>query len=561
MQNIYRIKPPQSAALPAGSTAHIRADNLNVTMGDRQVLKDASVVVSAESRLAIVGENGRGKSTLLHILAGMAEPDAGTVTRVGTVAFVEQELEYRADETVGSLVQEAIVDSRAALSWLEEATQAMVEGHHSANDAYVQALEVATTLDAWDADRRVDVALAGLHACTDRSRLLSTLSVGQRYRVRLACVLGANPDLMLLDEPTNHLDAASLAFLTERLKEHRGGVALVSHDRALLRDVATSFLDLDPSEDGRPRSYVGNYDAWVSGRARERARWEQNHAEQQAERARLAQAAEDARGRLKSGWRPEKGHGKHQRATRAAGTVQAFNRRQEELERHIITVPKPPKHLNWPDSNTRKGQPLLTCAGVTVEHRLRTPVDLTIEGGERLLITGPNGAGKSTLLDVLAGQIDPTTGWVTHHPGIRVVRLSQETPQWCPDRTAHEVYERHVTALELEHSDGPQPVSLTSTGLLGSRTLSTPVGRMSQGQQQRLYLALCLAERPDLLLLDEPTNHLSAVLVDEMTDALQAVKSAVVVATHDRQMLRDLSAWPALHLESIEEVDKGTDLS
>lgn len=549
MQNFYRIKTPQPAALPAGAAAHVRADNVSVTLGDRRVLQEASVVVSAESCLAIVGENGRGKSTLLHILAGLTTPDSGTVTRAGTVAFVEQELESGADETVGSLIQGAIADSLAALEMLDGATQALADGRDGADDAYAHALELATTLDAWDADRRVDVALAGLDACADRSRLLSTLSVGQRYRVRLACVLGANPDLMLLDEPTNHLDAASLAFLTERLRAHRGGLALVSHDRALLRDVATSFLDLDPSEDGRPRMYVGRYESWVEGRRRERARWEQDYADQRAERAQLAQAAEAARGRLKSGWRPEKGHGKHQRATRAAGVVQAFNRKQEELERHVITVPEPPVHLRWPDVPTRPEQPLLTCSDVTTDGRLKTPVSLTIKGGDRLLITGANGAGKSTLLEVLAGQIAPTTGWVHRHPGARVIRLSQETPRWPAGRTAHEVYERHVAALDARSTDVPREfASPTSTGLLDSRALRTPVNRMSLGQQRRLHLALCLAERPDLLLLDEPTNHLSAALVDEMTDALQATKSAVVVATHDRQMLRDLSSWPRLLL-------------
>lgn len=196
-----------------------------------------------------------------------------------------------------------------------------------------------------------------------------------------------------------------------------------------------------------------------------------------------------------------------------------------------------------------KGQPLLTIADVTVAHRLPTPLDLSLEGGERLLITGPNGAGKSTLLEVLAGQLDPTTGWVYQPPGTRVVRLSQETPEWPADHTAHEVYKRHITALEREQPDGPAPVSLTSTGLLESRTLGAPVGRLSQGQQRRLHLALCLAERPDLLLLDEPTNHLSAALVDKMTEALRTTQSAVVVATHDRQMLRDLAAWPVLRLE------------
>lgn len=131
-----------------------------------------------------------------------------------------------------------------------------------ADVAYAAALEAATRLDAWDASH---VALAALDACTDRNRPLSTLSVGQRYRVRLACLLGARPDLLMLDEPTNHLDADGLAFLTARLWAHPGGVVVVTHDRTLLRDVATHFLDLDPSRDGRPRLYAGGAPAGTRG--------------------------------------------------------------------------------------------------------------------------------------------------------------------------------------------------------------------------------------------------------------------------------------------------------
>lgn len=136
----------------------------------------------------------------------------------------------------------------------------MTEGDPSADDRYASALDAATRLDAWDAERRVDVALEALGACADRDRPLSTLSVGQRYRVRLACLLGARHDILLLDEPTNHLDAGGLDFLTRRLREHDGGLAVVSHDRALLRDIANRFLDLDPARDGKPRLYA----AWAT---------------------------------------------------------------------------------------------------------------------------------------------------------------------------------------------------------------------------------------------------------------------------------------------------------
>lgn len=529
--------------LPAGHRAHIRATGIHVTLGGRSVLRGVDLTVSAASRLAIVGENGRGKTTLLHILAGTIPPDSGTVSRVGTLALVEQHLDADAGRTVGDEVAQAVRHSATALADLDRATAALTAGEPGADDDYAAALERATVLDAWDADRRVDIALAGLDACPDRGRPLASLSVGQRYRVRLACVLGARHDLLLLDEPTNHLDASGLAFLTDRLRDLAGGFAVVSHDRALLRDVAGEFCDLDPSEDGRPRLYAGGYDAWLDGRRRERLRWEQDHAAQVDERARLAQAAEDARGRLQSGWRPEKGHGKHQRATRAAGTVQAFNRRREELERHRITVPDPPLRLRWPSWRAAAGRSVLDCVGVRVAGRLEVPVSLAIDVGDRLVVTGENGAGKSTLLAVLADRLEPTAGTVTRHPEARISTLAQEVPEWDDRRTASEVYTEHTRRLGVGSGPG-----LTSTGLLDAEAVRTPVGRMSQGQQRRLHLALCLAERPDLLVLDEPTNHLSSALVDELTEAIRAASCAVLVATHDRQLLRDLSDWPRLHL-------------
>ncbi|MXG91334.1 ATP-binding cassette domain-containing protein [Nocardioides flavescens] len=483
---------------------HVRARDISVTLGERTVLSGIDATVSAGSRLAVVGENGRGKTTLLHVLTGRLTPDEGSVTRTGSLALVEQTLEVDDARTVGDLLDEALRPSRDALRALDAATQAIAAGRPGADDAYAAALEAATVLDAWDAERRIDVALDGLRACTDRDRRLTTLSVGQRYRVRLAVVLGSAVDLLLLDEPTNHLDAEALGFLTRRMQDHPGGWALVSHDRALLRATATRFLDLDPTRDGRPREHAGGYDGWVAGRRAERLRWEQEHAAQQTERARLQQAADEARGRLQSGWRPDKGTGKHQRATRAASTVQAFNRRADELEQHRVDLPPPPPRLRWPDLRALPGRPLLSGSGLRVAGRLTGPVDVAVSGGDRLLVTGPNGAGKSTLLSVLAGELGPTEGRVTRHGDARVVLMSQE--------------------------------------------VRGPVSRLSPGQQRRLDLERCLARRPDLLLLDEPTNHLSAALVDELTAALLATPCAVVVATHDRQLFSDLSGWPRLEV-------------
>lgn len=537
-----------SRPVEAGS-AHVRATDVTVTRGSRRVLTDVSVTVSARSRVAVVGENGRGKTTLLHVLAGLITPDSGTVRQAGTIGLARQELPARDGETIGALTSEALAASLTALAALDEATLALTAGAPSAEDRYAAALDAATRLDAWDAERRVDVALEALDACTDRDRPLATLSVGQRYRVRLACLLGARHDVLLLDEPTNHLDADGLDFLTRRLREHDGGLAIVSHDRALLRDVADRFLDLDPTPDAKARLHAGGYDAWQEARRREREHWEQEYEQQQTEHRRLQDAVSKARDRLSTGWRPDKGTGKHQRQSRAPGVVQALNRQQDALRAHRIDVPKPPPTLRLPDLGVRQGAPQVRAHGVAVEGRLAGRFDLTIDGGDRLLVTGPNGAGKSTLLAVLAGALEPCTGQTWTAREARVARLTQETAGQAPDLTADEVYAGQVGRLV---SAGVLPaaeaVSLGSLGLLDSAAMRTPVGRMSQGQQRRLDLALVLAGRPTVILLDEPTNHLSSTLADELTAAIRATSAAVVVATHDRQLLRDLADWPLLRV-------------
>ncbi|MFC7493327.1 MULTISPECIES: ABC-F family ATP-binding cassette domain-containing protein [unclassified Nocardioides] len=541
--------PSTHPDLPARERAQLVADGVVVRRGGRLVLDSVDLALTSRTRLAVVGENGRGKSTLLHVLAGTLTPDHGSVRRTGTLGLAEQELEVTGDLRVGDLLDDALRGPRAALAALDRATAALVDGRPGAEAAYAEALERCEAYDAWDADRRLDVALAALGACRDRSRSLATLSVGHRYRVRLACLLGTELDLVLLDEPTNHLDADGLAYLTSRLREHPGGIVVVSHDRALLADVADQVLDLDPSRDGRPRLYGGGYTGWRAGRVAERARWQADHEEQLAERRRLAESLQQAQSRLSTGWRPDKGTGKHQRQSRAPGIVQAVHRQRAALEAHEITVPEPPLELRMPPLGGRRAGTLLRVDEVGVDGRLAGPVSLAIEPGDRLLVTGANGSGKSTLLDVLAGVRQPTSGTVHRAAGVRVAHLAQESSRLTDRGHAAAAYERHVDRLVAHgHLHAGEVVGLGSLGLLDREARRTPVGRLSKGQHRRLELALRLAERPDVLVLDEPTNHLSLALVDELVAALRETGAAVVLASHDRQLLRDLADWPRLQV-------------
>ncbi|MET0822417.1 MAG: ABC-F family ATP-binding cassette domain-containing protein [Aeromicrobium sp.] len=534
-------------ALPARARAQLTAERVTIDRGGRPVLAGVDLAVGPGVRWGVVGENGRGKSTLLHILAGTLEPDSGTIHRIGTLGLAEQEMSVLDHATVGDAIDHELSDVRAVLAALDDRSRALADGVPGADDAYAEALDAAEGLAAWDADRRVDIALESLGAVTDRRRRLDELSVGQRYRVRLACLLGAEHDFLLLDEPTNHLDAAGLDFLTGRLRAHPGGVVVVSHDRALLTDVATTIIDLDPSRDGLPTTYGDGFGGYRTGREAELRRWEDEHDQQRAQHARLTQDLSEAQNRLSTSWRPDKGTNKHGRATRAPALVRSVHRRRDDLEKHAITAPVPPPRFRMPELSSKPGVTLLSADDVRVEDRLHHEGTLSLESGSRLVVTGPNGSGKSTLLAVLAGRLAPTSGSMHVSPVARIALLDQESPS-TPSSTAREDFAAHLRGLTRPDASADEPLSLTSMGLLPSADLNKRVGDLSMGQQRRLDLAKVLSSRPHVLLLDEPTNHLSIALVDELTAALEGSSAAVVIATHDRQLLRDVAHWDRLEL-------------
>ncbi|MFH8476512.1 ABC-F family ATP-binding cassette domain-containing protein [Streptomyces sp. NPDC018000] len=521
------------------------AHGLVRNLGGRRVLDGVSLTASPGHRIGLIGENGVGKSTLLRVLAGVDEPDAGSVSRPGDLGFLHQEMPFDADSTIAAMLDEALREARDDLAELERLSEELARvpedapGHQELLDTYGRRLEQAQDRESWDADRRAALVLDGLGlGALGHDRTLGSLSGGQRGRLALAALLVRRPSALLLDEPTNHLDDGAAAFLEEQIRGLPGTVVAASHDRAFLDAVCTDLVDLDPAVDG-PVRYGGNYSAYLSEKRAERERWERRYAEEQEELEELRRAvgvtahlvAPD-RGRRdneKMGYGHRAGRVQNQISRRVRNAA----RRLEELER--AQVAEPPRPLRFAAgalaARAEEGpQPLVSLRDVRVPGRLALDT-LEVSATDRLLITGSNGAGKSTLLAVLAGRF-AAEGEVRRRHRLTVGLLAQDTVFDRPDRTARDTYEMSLGPARAEK------VPLSSLGLMHAADLDKPVGRLSVGQRRRLALALLVARPPQLLLLDEPTNHLSPRLCDELEAALGTGSGAIVLASHDRWLRR-----------------------
>ncbi|MFF9340372.1 ABC-F family ATP-binding cassette domain-containing protein [Streptomyces sp. NPDC014773] len=521
------------------------AHDLVRSLGGRRVLDGVSLTASPGHRIGLIGENGVGKSTLLRVLAGVDEPDAGSVTRPADLGLLHQEMPFDAASTLAAVLDEALREAREDLAELDRLGGELARvpeddpGHRELLDAYGRRLERTQDRESWDADRRAALVLDGLGlGAVAHDRPLGSLSGGQRGRLALAALLVRRPSALLLDEPTNHLDDGAAAFLEEQVRSLPGAVVVASHDRAFLDAVCTDLVDLDPAVDG-PVRYGGNYSAYLSGKRAERERWERRYAEEQEELEELRRSAGVTAHRLA----PDRGRVDNEKMGygHRAGRVQSqisrrvrnATRRLEELER--AQVPEPPRPLRFAGGDLAAGseegpRPLVALRDVRVPGRLALD-GLEVAAADRLLVTGGNGAGKSTLLGVLADRL-PAGGEVRRRRGLTVGLLTQDTVFDRPERTVRDTYELSVGAARAER------VPLASLGLLHEADLGRPVGHLSVGQRRRLALALLVARPPQLLLLDEPTNHLSPRLCDELEEALGTGSGAIVVASHDRWLRR-----------------------
>ncbi|MET4147048.1 ABC-F family ATP-binding cassette domain-containing protein [Arthrobacter sp. UYCo732] len=525
-------------------TEHLNLSGVSHSYGDRQLLDAITLVITAGEHVAIVGENGAGKSTLLRIMAGLEAPNEGTVASQGRVGYLAQTHGLPGSFTVGASIDTSLASLRALEAELDRLEAGLSEAGDDALETYGRLQTEYQLREGYAAESRVEAALDRLGlGGLDRNRILGSLSGGEQERVALACVLADPADILLLDEPTNHLDARGTAWLEDRLAAHRGTVVVVSHDRVLLRKVATTVIEVDAERCAVTR-YGNGYDGYLREKAAERQRWvQQYHTWIDAMEAEQRQA-DTVTGKMgyarkrdgdKMGF--DFKAGTWQKA--ASSKVRNAQERLRRLEASPVDRPPVPLRLNaelavdagvGPPSAALGGpSAVLAARGVQVPGRL-APTDFEAGAGEKILITGPNGAGKSTLLSVLAGTLEPAGGRVKRPARIGYLQQELELPQ----RPSLRLLPAFVAGLGGnidEHAE-----ALLRLGLFRTSEFHVPVGSLSAGQQRRLALARLLLGGYGTLIVDEPTNHLAPVLVEQLEEALADFAGTLVMVSHDRAL-------------------------
>ncbi|MCS6878715.1 MAG: ATP-binding cassette domain-containing protein [Geminicoccaceae bacterium] len=484
-------------------------DLLDVTLriAGRTLLDRASLHLAAGTRMALVGRNGTGKTSLLRLIAGELQPDGETVRlqagiRIGTVA----------QDARGG----AITPLEAVLGADRERNALLAERECAGPECVGEIEERLRAIGADAAPARAARILRGLGFDeAAQSRPLSSFSGGWRMRVALAAALFLEPDLLLLDEPTNHLDLEAAIWLEDYLRRYPRTLLFVSHDRDFVNAIADKVCHL---EGGKLTVYSGDYDAFESQRRQKLLLQEKLRARQEAERARIRAFVD--RFRYKAS-----------KARQAQSRLKMLER-MEPIAQALI---EPEVHFELPCAKV-PAPPLLTLEDVRVGYDGRVVLDrlsLRIDPDDRIALLGANGNGKSTLAKLLASRLPPMAGRVTTSKGLVTGYFAQhEIEELDPEATALE----HLARLRPRAGEQQLREMLARFGLVRERA-TTKAKHLSGGEKTRLCLCLICLEPPNFLVLDEPTNHLDIDSREALIEALNAFEGAIVLVSHDRHLL------------------------
>ncbi len=494
-----------------------RVQSLSISFGDKPVLSQASFAIDGDQRIALVGRNGTGKSTLLKLLAGQQQPDSGEIVfRQGVqVAYLPQDVPTTLDGTVADVVASAVGEVGQLLVDYQRVSMELADGIGDGEElSHLQAKIDA--VDGWSVSQRINEILSRMSL--NGEVLFNTLSGGLRRRVLLAKALLTQPDILLLDEPTNHLDIPSIEWLEQTLMGLRCTLVFVTHDRAFLKQLANRIIELDR---GLLTDWPGNHDTYLSGKA---AALEAEQQQNALFDKRLAEEERWIRQGIKA------------RRTRNEGRVRALKQMRTERSQRIDRLGTAQLAANVGE---KSGKVVVEAEGIHFGFDDKAVVknfSTTMMRGDKIGIVGPNGVGKSTLVRLLLGQLEPQSGSVKLGTNLDIAYFDQLRAQLRHDLSAMDNVSGGQDMVTV-NGETKHIIGYLQDFLFMPARARAPITALSGGETNRLMLAKLFLKPSNFLVLDEPTNDLDVETLELLEVLVSDYTGTVLLISHDREFL------------------------
>ncbi len=498
----------------------LSAENISKNYADRWLFQNLNFGLQLGQRIAFVGINGTGKTTLMRVLAGLENPDTGLVTRRQgmRVTYLGQQPVFDESLTVEETIFASQNDTLRAVKDYEHVVN---DPHHNPDDLQ-RVMERMDTLNAWDYESQVQQILGKLGILGELlTRNVSKLSGGQRKRVALARVLIEEPDVLLLDEPTNHLDLATIEWLENRLNSPSLTLLMVTHDRYFLDKVANEIVELDK---GTMYRYQGNYSYFVEKKADRELR----------EATEVEKARNLFRKELEWMRRMPQARGTKQKAR-----IDAFYVTKEKASTNLSK-----QQLELSVKTTRQGGKIIEADSLNKKFGDKVVLDdfsYVFKKKDRIGLVGPNGAGKSTLLNMLTGKLQPDSGTVDVGQTTVFGYYTQTELEFDPTQRVIDIVKEVAEVVELANGDVLTASQFLTLFLFPPAQQYTLVSKLSGGEKRRLQLLRVLVKNPNFLILDEPTNDLDLGTLNILEDFLLNFSGCLLIVSHDRYFLDNLA--------------------